>query len=863
MKLRYHHLLTSLSAGALCMLSATAQGKEAYTDCWAYQDYPNQTTLTDLVYTSYQLDDTSTEVIVTSGNHMDGDICGAISTKSVSEANIILNGGSNIKRIIGGHSSYNFVEGDINITINDGEADYIYGGNWYVEKNREEANNPDKYVDGYNSEETFGVQSSTGVWVPKKSLGNIRITVNGGTIEQIRGGHNCAELAPIDPSVTDDIGWYVDEDGNVTDKRPFSVGGNVYIELNGGTVGKAGADAIRGAGGSWCSVDGIVDITVKGQAEVLGNIYAGARNKYGQVGGTDVKIQGGSVTGDVYGGGSYDSTAKISAICQGDTNVSVSGGSVGGNVYGSGKQDIVQGSSNVTISGGQISKNVYGGGKGSTIAQGTNLTLAGGTVVGNIYGTGEGDTVGGDITVQVTGGDWSSNEIHALGTNATHTNGQSSLIIGSQDKSFNGGFKALSGFKNLVINKGSSLNMNAANIFSITSQTITLSTANLRQAAISGGYAAVEDGGISLTLQSEGRLGSGKYMIATANTLRSGRATGNGPTGWNEANVEVNGIATLDDLCWIGNTLYLTYEAPLTDAAAVSNWGVFKSSQAFTSTLWGNRSNAVILPPDTASQNGKSPITGVNATRNMVWGTVYSQNGRISGAGADYSLYGAAFGAERQFGSTGSSIGVAFGYDWGKVTPFTTTSIDQETWHAALYGRVRSWKAAKGIVSVDWSAAYGNSTSKHNDLAGDWSQNSWQLDLRASYSQALSKRATANIFAGLQYYTHDDASVDGIHISSLQNLRLTAGAGLSYAATARTTLYGEANVYFDAMRHNPCAVENGIRLQGTNPGRLGGVFSVGADYSISDQWLLRGGYSFDVARDSTEHILNAGVQYSF
>jgi len=97
----------------------------------------------------------------------------------------------------------------------------------------------------------------------------------------------------------------------------------------------------------------------------------------------------------------------------------------------------------------------------------------------------------------------------------------------------------------------------------------------------------------------------------------------------------------------------------------------------------------------------------------------------------------------------------------------------------------------------------------------------------------------------------------------MQNLRLSAGAGLSYAATPRTTVYGEASVYFDAMRHNPYADENGIRLQGTNPGRIGGVFSVGADHAISDQWSLRGGYSFDVAKDSTEHILNAGVQYSF
>jgi len=342
------------------------------------------------------------------------------------------------------------------------------------------------------------------------------------------------------------------------------------------------------------------------------------------------------------------------------------------------------------------------------------------------------------------------------------------------------------------------------------------------------------------------------------------------PNGWTADNVTVNGIATFNDLTWDGTTLYLTYEAPHADAAVSANWGVFKSSHAFTACLWGNRSNAVVLDasaPVTIPNDGKSPVIvaapAATMAGNLAWGSVYSQSGRISGIGADYSLYGAAIGAERRFGSTGSNFGVAFGYDWGKVTPFATTGVDQETWHAALYGRIGAWKACKGIVSVDWSAAYGDTTSRHNAIAGDWSQESWQFDVRANYAREISEKATACVFAGIQYYTHDDAKVDGLHISSQQNLRLMLGGSLSYAATARLNVYGQTSVYFDAMRHNPHVDDSGMRLEGTNPGRIGGVFSLGADYTITDQWSLRGGYSFDVAEDNTEHNVNAGVHYSF
>ena len=325
-----------------------------------------------LEYTRYDGSDGSRMVIVTGGDHFipvdkgGGDICGGKVGETVKETTIIVNGGTRIKRIIGGNENYGYIEGDRNIIINDGEADNIYGGDWYIKPNHGGLTN------GYYSEETYGVQSSTNEWVPLKSKGDINITINGGKIGQLRGGHNCEDGVNIN-TTSPDIGYYVDENGNTTETRPYSVGGDVNIVISGGEVGKAGqSDAIRGAGGSMCSVDGTVNITVKDEARIIGDIYTGARNKYAQVGGTNVSIEGGKVEGDVFAGGSYDS---CSALNLGDAAVTLSGGEVTGNVYAAGDKDVIKGDTRVTVlnNGTKLGENsiVSGGGVNGALVEGT------------------------------------------------------------------------------------------------------------------------------------------------------------------------------------------------------------------------------------------------------------------------------------------------------------------------------------------------------------------------------------------------------------------------------------------------------------------------------------------------------------
>lgn len=736
------------------------------------------------------------------------------------------------------------VTGERTLTMTGGSADFVAAGALVISNNKPTAG---YYQSPGNPNNPCPYQSDKKV--------TLNICGNAVVNSKLYGGAVISDTAFMNTLKTGDLG----------------VGGDVYIKVYGNAQVKG---EIRGGGGTHACVEGKVTINLYDNAIVTENIYGGARGGLNGVGayvrnGTNITVDGNAqIQKNIYGGSSYSAT---SAYSYADTNITVSGGTINGNVYGGGDRDIIQGATNVVISGGVIKKSVYGGGSGSTITNGTNVTLSGGSISGTVYGTGENDTVKGDVTLSIQGGDWADTDIVALADGARLEGGKAYLYVGSDKAAYNGGVKSFEGFDHLVVHKNSSFDMSGTNVFGISNQTITLSTANLQKAAVTGGYAEVGSEGVSLTLLANGRLRSGRYMVASVDSLSRERAGSNGvPNGWTADNVTVNGIATFNDLTWDGTTLYLTYEAPHADAAVSANWGVFKSSHAFTSCLWNNRSNAVVLDaqaPVTIPNDGKSPVIvaapAATMAGNLAWGSVYSQSGRISGIGADYSLYGAAIGAERRFGSTGSNFGVAFGYDWGKVTPFATTGVDQETWHAALYGRIGAWKACKGIVSVDWSAAYGDTTSRHNAIAGDWSQESWQFDVRANYAREISEKATACVFAGIQYYTHDDAKVDGLHISSQQNLRLMLGGSLSYAATARLNVYGQTSVYFDAMRHNPHVDDSGMRLEGTNPGRIGGVFSLGADYTITDQWSLRGGYSFDVAEDNTEHNVNAGVHYSF
>lgn len=320
-------------------------------------------------------------------------------------------------------------------------------------------------------------------------------------------------------------------------------------------------------------------------------------------------------------------------------------------------------------------------------------------------------------------------------------------------------------------------------------------------------------------------------------------------------------IITLEEDLYVGRD-------PQADVLGAAAWGVQKSSQAFTDTLWGGRTNAVVVNNCiTTSTDNKGNVVNFTepAGQTIAWGTAYGSFDRLSSngslTGADFNLYGGAMGVEHQFVS-GSSIGGAIGYDWGKVSPFNAAKVNQESIHAAVYGRAGQWKLDQNAaVALDLSAAVGSTESKLP--VGSIDQNNLQLDARVSYIRSITDKLTASIFAGVQYYAQEDASKANVAVSSMQNLRTMMGAGITYAATAKTTLFAEASVYNDAMRHNPVAEVDGFYEQVANPGRLGGSITAGAAYQLDENWTLRGSYSFEGAKHSTDHNVNAGAVYHF
>ena len=741
-----------------------------------------------------------------------------ISERKLDVHNTVVNvTNGNAVYITAGSNGEGTISGTKTLNISGGSIDYAVGGLLMVSN--------------YKPASGKWFEQAGGVPVKNKNL--ITINMTGGTVYRLCGA-----------STFEGTTTYVTEKG----LSAFAHGGDILMNITGGLI----TGRVSGGGGGYGCVDGKVTIIFGGDAIFKGSssdaIYGGARDEGSYVGSTEVVITGNAqIYGDVYGGGSDETT-----YINGDTKVVVSGNAqilkkgngsnAGGNVYGGGVQDVTKGNSLVV--------------------------LESGTVEGSVYASGPNNTIEGTATVQILSGDWSQTKIYGKTEGAT-VKGGTELIVGAEGIAYSGELGSIAGFDRVTVAKGSKLNLQSGNVFDVPVHNYTITANNLGTEGeaitiVTPDADLYVDKPITLNFSTEGRVISGRYKVIDATQGKQVDTS----TNWDSEHVTVTGQGvSFDGLVWDGNVLYVDYVSPVVGNVVSGNWGVFKSSQAFTGTLWGNRANACVLstPAQQSCIDAKGnciPAAAPTGTT-LAWGTVYGQSARISGAGADYSVYGGAVGVEHQFVS-GRSIGAALGYDWGEVSPFGYSEIDQESFHAAVYGRAGIWQlGANSAVAVDLSAAYGSTESDTAMVSGDWQQDSLQLDARVSYLRQLGASTTGSVFAGVQYYAADSDTVDGMEISSMQNLRTEIGAGVSHKATENTTVYGEISVYNDAMRHNPYVADGGNRYYGTNPGRLGGSISVGAQYDLNDNWSVRGSYSFDAADDSTEHNLNAGAVYKF
>lgn len=200
------------------------------------------------------------------------------------------------------------------------------------------------------------------------------------------------------------------------------VNGSVY----GGSQGvvKSGHDCT-----SMAKITGNVELSLE-NAQVAGNVYGGSA--LGTVTG-DVKaaLNGNGapqVDGSVYGGGkgelvsAYDlEQQKAVGLVGGDASLSIDGYSIGGSVYGGGSVGAILGKNGTatSLSNATIKGSVYGGGEGSLIesnvdvdrqsligqvASNATLSLDGSSVGGSVFGGGSKGAVLGSASVEVNGG---------------------------------------------------------------------------------------------------------------------------------------------------------------------------------------------------------------------------------------------------------------------------------------------------------------------------------------------------------------------------------------------------------------------------------------------------------------------------
>ena len=281
--------------------------------------------------------------------------------------------------------------GDKTINIG-GEADHVYikyvvGGVYYNMRGTLTANFTNR-----------GQKVTDSTWVTQQSTNanKIEINVTGGTVGQIIAGHNngstvisAAMNSLLEAGMTEsDLTEYLA--GNPA----WSTQEKVVINVSGGKVGYASdgtarlegeTAAIAGAGGKGFSVNNTVSINISGDADIYGDVYAGAQNREFEltVGGvskkigtqshiksSEINISGGTIDGNVYGGGLYNEDSSTQSLVKEGTAIKLSGGTVTGNVYGAGDRDNVDGGTKITIegTGTAVGETINGGGNNSTVS---------------------------------------------------------------------------------------------------------------------------------------------------------------------------------------------------------------------------------------------------------------------------------------------------------------------------------------------------------------------------------------------------------------------------------------------------------------------------------------------------------------
>ena len=238
-------------------------------------------------------------------------------------------------------------------------------------------------------------------------------------VGNVFGGGNLAQYTGS-PAVnikngTVSLNVYGGGKGDPSDHTMGQVTGNPVVTI-GDTGHAAYVAAVTGdvyGGGDAGNVVGTPVVNVVNKCNTtIGNVYGGGNAA--DVNGTDVNIDGGTVTGMVFGGGHGDQTTEPQkeANVNGNVNVDVTGGTINKLFGGSNSKGNITGTVAVNIEKGATScdmhiTEVYGGGNLAAGNAGTiTIGCTGGEDegIGDVYGGANAANVNNDITLNINAG---------------------------------------------------------------------------------------------------------------------------------------------------------------------------------------------------------------------------------------------------------------------------------------------------------------------------------------------------------------------------------------------------------------------------------------------------------------------------
>ena len=576
----------------------------------------------------------------------------------------------------GGKGEQTSVSRDVDVTIGDSLAGptirgSVYGGSAYGTVNSANAGEVNVTVNkGTITGSVFGGGQGSSTYTPYVN-GDITVTVNGGTIGNVFGGN--------------------DQAGSHTK--------NNEVHLNGGTITN-----VYGGG----NLSSVTNTHVYLDGSTVTDLYGGS-NTSGNVSTTTVVVTTGSV-GNVYGGNNAGGT-------DGSTSVEVKGGTVTGNVYGGGKGNatVVSGDVDVTIgdssAGPTISGNVYGGSAFGTVNSANsgevNVTVNKGTIVGSVFGGGQGSStytpyVNGDITVTINGGDITA----VFGGNdqaGSHTkNNEVYLNGGIITNVYGGGNRSSVTNTNVYMNGATVTNIyggsNTLGDVSTTNVDITSGTVqNVYGGNNEGGTCGATDVNVTGTATVNGSIyGGGNQVATTTTTVTLNSATGTIPNvygGGNSASVTTSNVTN--------NGVNVTnIFGGSNSSGTVTTANVTQNSGTVTNIYGGNNAGG-----NTVTSN----IDVNNGTITTIYGGGNQANSGTSNVNIDGGTITTIFGGGNNAGLTTSNVTVNGGSvtdvyggsnNTGTVTT-TNVTIDSNGTISNVYGGGNKAQTGDTNVTID------------------------------------------------------------------------------------------------------------------------------------------------------------------